>query len=99
MKRNSGVLMALLATTALAGACSKGKVEDSAKTIAADTIYVGGDIVTLNDAQPEADALAVKDGKILAVGSRAELESAHKGAATRVVDLHPGRNAPGRRTH
>ena len=34
----------------------------------ADTIYVGGDIVTVNDAQPTAEALAVKDGKIVAVG-------------------------------
>ncbi|MDQ1241778.1 MAG: hypothetical protein QG550_1029 [Pseudomonadota bacterium] len=87
MKRTASVLMALLATAALAGACSKGKVEDSAKAIAADTIYVAGDIVTLNDAQPAVEALAVKDGRILAVGARAEIESAHKGATTKVVDL------------
>jgi predicted amidohydrolase YtcJ len=87
MNWNPGVLMALLATTALAGACSKGKVEDSAKAVAADTIYVAGDIVTLNDAQPVAEALAVKDGRILAVGARTEIESAHKGTTTRVVDL------------
>src|SRR5512137_858695 len=53
----------------------------------ADTIYVGGDIVTINDAQPTAEALAVKDGRILAVGSRAEVESANKGETTKVVDL------------
>jgi hypothetical protein len=87
MNRNPGVLMALLATTVLASGCSKSKVEDSASTIAADTIYLGGDIVTLNDAQPSADALAVKDGKILAVGARTEIESAHKGETTRIVDL------------
>lgn len=54
---------------------------------AADTIYVGGDIVTINDKQPSADALAVKGGKILAVGARAAVEKAHKGASTQVVDL------------
>jgi predicted amidohydrolase YtcJ len=54
---------------------------------AADTLYVGGDVVTINDAQPDAEALAVKDGRILAVGARADLEKAHKGANTRVVDL------------
>jgi len=54
---------------------------------AADTIYVGGDIVTVNDQQPSAEALAVKAGKIVAVGSRAEVEKAHKGAGTQVVDL------------
>ncbi len=55
--------------------------------ILADAIYVGGPIVTINDAQPNAEALAVKDGKILAVGSKANLEKAHKGQATTVVDL------------
>jgi hypothetical protein len=59
----------------------------AAATIAADTIYVGGDIITINDAQPTAEALAVKDGKILAVGSKTAVEGAHKGAATKVVDL------------
>jgi len=54
---------------------------------AADTIYVGGDIVTVNDQQPSAEALAVKAGKIVALGSRAEVEKAHKGAGTQVVDL------------
>ena len=66
-----------------AAACSRSP--DPAAT--ADTLYVGGDIVTVNDAQPAAEALAVKDGRILAVGSRAELEKAHKGETTRVVDL------------
>jgi predicted amidohydrolase YtcJ len=81
------LLMALLATLALAGGCSKAKVGDPAPRIAADTIYVGGDIVTLNDAQPAAEALAVKDGRILAVGARNEVESAHTGETTKVVDL------------
>jgi predicted amidohydrolase YtcJ len=62
---------------------------------AADTIYMGGDIVTVNDAQPTAEAVAVKDGKILAVGARAAVEAAHKGAATRVVDLAGRTLVPG----
>ena len=37
---------------------------------AADTIYTGGDIVTVNDSQPTAEAIAIKNGKILMVGSR-----------------------------
>lgn len=53
----------------------------------ADTLYVGGGIVTMDDALPSAEALAVKDGRILAVGGRAELERAHQGRATKVVDL------------
>ena len=53
----------------------------------ADTIYTGGDIITVTDSQPTVEALAVKDGKILALGTRAEVEAAHKGTATTVIDL------------
>ena len=66
----------------LTGGCTPMKPADQA-----DSIFVGGDIVTVNDAQPAAEALAVKDGKILAVGARAPIEKSHKGAATQVVDL------------
>lgn len=52
----------------------------------ADTIYHGGSIITINDAAPSAEALAVKDGKILAVGAKADVLQT-KGDATRVVDL------------
>jgi predicted amidohydrolase YtcJ len=61
----------------------------------ADAIYSGGPIVTVNDAQPSAEALAVKDGKILAVGTKAEVENAHRGQATRLVDLGGRTLAPG----
>jgi predicted amidohydrolase YtcJ len=54
---------------------------------AADTVYVGGEIVTINDQQPSAEALAVKGGRIVAVGARVDVERAHKGASTQVVDL------------
>lgn len=52
----------------------------------ADLIYVGGDIITVHDAQPQAETLAVKNGKILAVGSQAEI-MALKSPDTNVVDL------------
>ncbi|MGH8248458.1 MAG: amidohydrolase [Gammaproteobacteria bacterium] len=61
----------------------------------ADTIYTGGDIVTVNDAQPTAEALAVKDGKILAVGSRSEIKKSYQGQATAVVDLAGKTLVPG----
>jgi hypothetical protein len=51
----------------------------------ADAIYFGGPIITINDAQPNADAVAIKDGKILVVGSRAEIEKSHKGATTQMA--------------
>ncbi len=82
----------ILSTLMITGlsACNKAPVEapvtaDAANT--ADTIYSGGPIATINEAQPDAEALAVKDGKILAVGSKADIEKAHKGEATVMVDL------------
>src|SRR5579863_157041 len=52
----------------------------------ADLIFIGGDVVTMDDARPEAEAVAVGGGKILAAGTRAEID-ALRGDATRVVDL------------
>jgi len=52
----------------------------------ADTIYTNGRIYTVNEAQPWAQAVAVKDGKFLNVGKNADVE-AFKGDATEVVDL------------
>ena len=52
----------------------------------ANAIYSGGDIITINDSQPSAEAIAIKDGKILAVGAKADVMK-HKGSATKMVDL------------
>ncbi len=60
----------------------------------ADTVYLHGAVITVDDAQPKAQAVAVKDGKILAVGSDAQV-GALKGPATRVVDLAGKTMVPG----
>lgn len=60
----------------------------------ADTVYLGGTIVTANDNQPFAEAVAVKDGKILAVGTLSSV-SDHQGADTVTVDLKGLTLAPG----
>jgi predicted amidohydrolase YtcJ len=60
----------------------------------ADTIYRGGPIVTVNDPQPTAEAVAVKDGKIIAVGSESEV-LAHRGDATRIIELDGRAMLPG----
>ena len=38
----------------------------------ADTIYHNGTIITINDTQPRAEAVAVRNGKILAVGEKGD---------------------------
>ncbi len=52
----------------------------------ADTIYTNGKIYTLNEAQPWVEAVAIKDGEFLAVGSAADIEAV-TGNGTKVVDL------------
>jgi predicted amidohydrolase YtcJ len=60
----------------------------------ADTLYTGGPILTMNDAQPAAEAVAVSDGRIVAVGSLEELDD-YRGRQTRVVDLEGRTLLPG----
>jgi len=60
----------------------------------ADTMVVNGKIATLNPRQPTVSAIAIKDGKILAVGSDAEL--AHlRGPGTAVIDAGGRTVVPG----
>ena len=60
----------------------------------ADTILRGGPILTMNDRMPRAQAVAVKDGKIFAVGSLSEVEKL-AGPQTRTVDLQGRTLIPG----
>ncbi|MBI5115739.1 amidohydrolase, partial [Candidatus Poribacteria bacterium] len=60
----------------------------------ADIIFTGGDIVTVDDKNPTAEAIAVKNGKIAAVGSRVEVFR-HKGSGTQVIDLEGRTLMPG----
>lgn len=53
---------------------------------AADTILVNGTIYTIDDKNTIAEAIALKDGKILYVGNNTGAE-AYKGGSTKVVDL------------
>ncbi|TKB45968.1 amidohydrolase [Thalassotalea mangrovi] len=68
-------------------------ISNSAQT-SADTIYVGGNIITVNDSQPTSEALAVKDGRILAVGNKSELIKL-RDENTKVVDLAGKTLVPG----
>jgi predicted amidohydrolase YtcJ len=52
----------------------------------ADVIFTGGPILTMSDAAPRAEALAVRRGRIRAVGRRDEVMN-QKGTDTRLIDL------------
>src|SRR5262245_7843330 len=68
--------------------------EGSKGSEGADTIYTNGVILTVNDAQPSAEAVAVKNGRILAVGAHDDVMR-NKDPSTEVVDLKGGTMIPG----
>lgn len=61
---------------------------------AADTIFHGGSIITVNEAQPQVEAVAVRGGRIVAMGSRASLD-AWQGPGTQMVALGDQALLPG----
>lgn len=60
----------------------------------ADKIYRGGDIITVDDAKPFANAVAIKDGRILAVGTNEEVLKLQS-KTTEIVDLNGHALLPG----
>jgi hypothetical protein len=87
MKRPSKATLALLAATVLS----------SGQALAAemaDRIWSGGPILTMDDTNPRAEAVAEKDGEIIAVGSEAEVMKL-KGKDTRIIDLGGRAMLPG----
>ncbi|MDO8966142.1 amidohydrolase [Algoriphagus sp.] len=60
----------------------------------ADKVFVNGIIYTVDEANPKAQAVAVKDGLILAVGSTEEIQ-AYVGESTEVIDLQGKTMTPG----
>jgi len=65
-----------------------------AKMEPADVVFKNGNIYTANDRQPHAEAIAVKAGKIIFVGSNKDV-AAYQGKDTRVIDLRGNTVVPG----
>ena len=61
----------------------------------ADTIFYGGPIVTVNAKNEEVQALAVQNGKIVAVGKKDAVTKQWQGDSTKVVDLKGQTLMPG----
>ena len=61
----------------------------------ADIVFHGGDIFTLDDKNPQVEALAVKGEVILAIGNYADIESKIQSGHTKVIDLKGKTLLPG----
>jgi predicted amidohydrolase YtcJ len=88
---SSSVLRVLVALVAgvLAGACAAGPQLE-----AADLVLRNGVVVTVDDALPEAEAVAIRGHTILAVGSNEEI-ARYIGRETEVIDLNGRLAIPG----
>src|SRR5215813_6016578 len=60
----------------------------------ATVLFINGNIYTANEKLPRAEAIAVKDDRIVFVGTNAAAKQ-YQGANTRVIDLHGGTVLPG----
>ncbi len=86
MKRTSVILLAVVLV-----ACAKEPAPDQV----ADSIYFNGTIITMNDAVPSPEAVVVKHGRIVDMGTFDAMHDLHAGTLTRMVDLHGGAMFPG----
>jgi hypothetical protein len=91
-----GVILILVLL--VSAGCSKAGKQGAATAVdqnaSADVAYTHGKIYTVNEAQPWAEAVAIKDGKFLVVGSNADVKAV-TGAATEIVDLGGRMAMPG----
>jgi predicted amidohydrolase YtcJ len=87
-------LIWLLAAAAVLAAAPRQAAQVVAPAAPADLVLRNGKIVTVDDARPEAQAIAVKGDTILALGSDQEIQR-YIGARTRVIDLNGALATPG----
>jgi predicted amidohydrolase YtcJ len=66
----------------------------NAKPEIADTVFKNGNFYTVNERQPRAEAVAVKAGKVIFVGSNKDVKS-FEGKDTKIIDLKGNTVVPG----
>ncbi len=86
MKAFTSLLVTLLSALVL--------LPDTAKVPPADLVFKNGNIYTVNDARPKAEAVAVKSDRIIFVGSNRDVQK-YVDKNTRVIDLKGRTMVPG----
>ena len=66
----------------------RGRTEEQSKEAVevANTVYTNGKIYTVNESHPWAEAVAIRDGRFVAVGSNADIRK-FQGTSAEIVDL------------
>jgi predicted amidohydrolase YtcJ len=93
VRANSALLMGLSLLAAIfPSGCKQGGAP--VKTAPANLVLIHGKILTVDANDSVAQAVAISNGKIIAVGSNADVES-RAGKGARVIDLHGRTATPG----
>jgi predicted amidohydrolase YtcJ len=74
--------------------CSCSFKSNAAATLEPDAVLLNGKIITVDPKDSTAEAVAIKDGKIVAIGSNAEIKKLI-GSHVRVIDLNGSTATPG----
>jgi predicted amidohydrolase YtcJ len=85
-KLRASLVVALLSVGAAASVWPAGVPQAIAESLSADLILLNGKVVTMDDSDQVAEAVAIKGGRIAAVGSDATVQSL-AGRSTKVIDL------------
>lgn len=89
----AGVLLLAGLTAACSGSTPAPPPPPPAGAVA-DLLLINGNVVTVDAGRPRAEAVAIQDDRILAVGSTADLQAV-LGPSTRVIDLYGRTVVPG----
>ena len=84
----------LLVSVTAAGLSSACESRQGSAQEPADLVLRGGRILTLDDKLPEAEALAARGGRIVAIGTQADI-APYVGPSTQVIELNTGFAMPG----
>lgn len=88
MKKRSAAIVLILVAVLLTPACNR------SKSPVADAVLIHARIYTVNSKAPWAQAMAVREGKIIAVGSENAI-AAYRGPSTKVIDVRERLVLPG----
>jgi predicted amidohydrolase YtcJ len=92
--RSAGSVLAAVIVAGGTFAACQSSTQRNQQTPAADLVLRGGRIVTLDDKAPEAQALAARDGRIVAIGSNADI-AGYIGSSTQVIEMNGRFAMPG----